>query len=243
MKKISIITPTFNSRSNLLILFNTLIKQTCLNFEWIIVDGESDDGTVDIFTGITTPFDLKISIKKDFGIYDAINRGILISTCNYYLVVGSDDELFPNAIHDIINSIDNNLNYDFYCFLLYVGNNLFSPKKKFAWLYGMSGISSCHSVGLVINKELHKNIGFYSNKFPLASDQFFVLTSYKNNATFIRFPQITTGIYSYNGLSSNDFIGTLSEYYRIQLRVNPNQKILQTILFLLRLFKNISKIH
>jgi glycosyltransferase involved in cell wall biosynthesis len=243
MTKISIITPTYNCKSNLSILFETMKSQTCFDFEWIIVDGGSEDGTVDIFSSLITSFDLKVDIKKDFGIYDAINRGILLSTCNYYLVVGSDDKLFPNAVEKIINSLNNNLGYDFYCFSLYIGNKLFQNKKRFSWLYGMSGISSCHSVGLVIKKELHKAMGYYSNKFPLASDQYFVLKSYRNDATFIRFPNIITGTYSYDGESTTDFIGTLTEYYRVQLKVNPNQKFLQTVLFLCRFFKNIFKIH
>jgi len=242
MTKLSIITPTYKCKSNLANLFNSLKSQTNYNFEWIIVDGESNDGTLDIFSENTAPFNLIIDIKKDFGIYDAINRGILISNFNNYLVLGSDDELFPNAVENIISLINKNINYDFYCFALYVGHNLFIPKKKSSMLYGMPAISSCHSVGLVINKKLHETIGYYSNKFPIASDQYFVLNSYKHGASFIRFPNIVLGKYSYNGVSSVDFIGTLTEYYRIQLKIYPNQKLIQTILFLLRLIKNYIKI-
>jgi glycosyltransferase involved in cell wall biosynthesis len=242
MNKISIITPTFNCRSNLLILFETLKNQTCFNFEWIIADGESFDSTLDIFNGVTTPFDLKISIKKDFGIYDAINRGISISTCNHYLIVGSDDQLFSNAVHDIIIAINKYNSYDFFCFSLYVGNKLFHPRKRPVWLYGMSGISSCHSVGLVITKKLHESLGYYSNKFPLASDQLFVLEAFNLGSKFIRFPNIITGKYSYYGLSSTDFIGTLSECYRIKIRLYPHQRFVQTVLYILRILKNFNKV-
>ena len=79
--KISIITATFNSARTIQKLINSLRSQSFKNFEWIVVDGESKDGTLEILHGITD-LNLHICSRADFGVFDAINRGIRLSKCD-----------------------------------------------------------------------------------------------------------------------------------------------------------------
>ena len=90
--KLSIITATYNSAKHLPALIASLRAQTCQDFEWVVADGNSTDGTVELLKQVT---DLKLSwvSQHDFGIYDAMNKAIQRSQSEYYLVIGSDDML------------------------------------------------------------------------------------------------------------------------------------------------------
>jgi len=83
--KISIITATLNSAKTIQRLIDSLRSQSFKDFEWIVVDGESKDNTLEILHKITD-LNLRISTRSDFGVYDAINRGIRLSKCDYYIV-------------------------------------------------------------------------------------------------------------------------------------------------------------
>ena len=94
MYRISVITATFNSDKKLPVLIQSLQKQTDKKFEWIVVDGGSKDRTLDLLKEIND-LDYKFISESDFGIYDALNKGIMKASGDFYLVIGSDDYLFP----------------------------------------------------------------------------------------------------------------------------------------------------
>ena len=82
-RKVSIITAVYNAENHILNLINSLRQQIDKNFEWVVVDGLSTDSTVKILKNID---DLNITIisEADFGIYDALNKGIKACTGEYY---------------------------------------------------------------------------------------------------------------------------------------------------------------
>ena len=77
-KKISIITPTFNSSRTILDNLNSVSNQSYKNWEQIIVDNKSNDETLEIIEKNNNK-KIKIVSKKDRGIYDAINKGIKLA--------------------------------------------------------------------------------------------------------------------------------------------------------------------
>ena len=95
--KISIVTATYNASQQIPRLVSSLRSQTNKNFEWIIADGGSTDSTLDTIREID---DLNIIVdsKKDFGVYDALNRAIQIASGKYYVVMGADDYFYKDAI-------------------------------------------------------------------------------------------------------------------------------------------------
>lgn len=96
--KISIICPTYNVKGCIRNLIESVIKQTSKNFELIIVDGGSKDGTTDILEEYK---DKLIYISEpDCGIYDAMNKGINLSSGDWLYFIGADDSLFGN---DVVN--------------------------------------------------------------------------------------------------------------------------------------------
>lgn len=91
--KVSIITVTYNSAATLQDTLESVKRQDYPNIEHILVDGASKDGTVSIIRSY--PHVEKYVSEKDSGLYDAINKGILMSTGDVIGILNSDD-FFPH---------------------------------------------------------------------------------------------------------------------------------------------------
>lgn len=232
---ISIITATFNSQYFIQNLINSLSNQTDKRFEWIVIDGNSNDNTIKILKNVKN-IKLTYISENDEGIYDAINKGIKLANYNYYLVCGSDDFLFPNTIEKLNKLVNSNLAFDFYATSFQMNNRIHFPRKYSSWLYGMRGMSSCHSVALLINKNLHKKFGFYNLSFPIFADQLFVQNAVYQGATILHCKDILSGKYSTNGMSSNDSLDKQFEFFKMQIVCKHNY-YLQFLLFLIRCLK------
>lgn len=102
MNKLSILTPTYN-RSNLLLrLFNSLEKQTCFDFEWVIVDDGSPDNTEEVVkTFKSDNFKITYLKKENGGKHTAINYGVKHINSEWTFIVDNDDYLVENAIEII----------------------------------------------------------------------------------------------------------------------------------------------
>lgn len=234
---INVITATFNAQATVGDLISSLELQTDKDFQWIIADGGSTDGTLDAIRN-KTKLNYTISSEEDFGIYDALNRAIKRSDAEYYVVVGADDRLYPDAISNFRKHA--NGNPDIIAAQININGKIIKPNKGRKSLYGAMAYVAGHAVGTCIRKDLHMRFGYYSRLFPIAADQFFILKSVANNAT-LRPAMFTAGEFSTDGLSGKNYLGTATEFFRIQLLTGSN-KYIQTIIFILRLLKNISRI-
>lgn len=105
MPLITIFTPTFNRGYILSQLFESLKKQTCKDFEWVIIDDGSSDNTSKIVDEFKNDQDLDFYInyiyKENGGKPRAINDGLKVAKGKYFFMVDSDDYLLENAIEKI----------------------------------------------------------------------------------------------------------------------------------------------
>lgn len=93
--KISIVTPTYNSAQYLEECILSIKKQNYDNYEHIIVDGGSTDGTLDIIKKYEGTYPMKWISESDEGMYDAINKGFRMASGDIYAWLNSDDFYFP----------------------------------------------------------------------------------------------------------------------------------------------------
>ncbi len=101
--KVSIITITYNSEQSIADAINSVVSQTYPNIEYIVVDGNSKDSTVEIIKSYGDKISKFVS-EPDKGIYDALNKGIGMATGDIVGFMHSDD-LFANE-HIIQNVVD-----------------------------------------------------------------------------------------------------------------------------------------
>ena len=95
--KISIITVCFNAQNVIEACIQSVLSQTYLNIEYVIVDGQSTDGTLSIVHKYKDRI-TKIISEKDTGIYDATNKGIQASNGDVVYFLNSDDRLYDDEV-------------------------------------------------------------------------------------------------------------------------------------------------
>ncbi len=236
---ISIITATYNAVQHLPRLIASLRAQTNKNFEWVVADGGSTDGTVELLEHVND-INIRVDSRPDFGVYDALNRAIGLCSGEYYLVLGADDLLNPDAVKIICDTLQDG-DSDIYSFLVNSESGInVNSKRKWKFFYSQRAYIGAHSVGTVIRKKLHEKFGYYSSKFPIAADQYFIKTACDAGVK-INYADIHIGVFGSSGISTVDILGQLTESLRVQIATGES-KFLQFFLFFLRVLKNYKKL-
>lgn len=110
---LSIVTPTYNRAKLLKRCYESLLRQSDKNFEWIIVDDGSSDNTSDIVATFCADFPIKYIKKENGGKHTAINTSHKYISGKYVTILDSDDYLTDNAVEEINNEwckYEDNLN-------------------------------------------------------------------------------------------------------------------------------------
>lgn len=173
--KISIITTTYNSASTIEQTIQSVLNQSYTNIEYIIVDGGSTDGTIDIITRYKAQLSKVIS-EKDNGIYDAINKGIDLATGDIIGILHSDDfYMNSTVIEQVANTFDQNQCDGLYANLYYVDKDD-TNKVKRKWHSGnysdgafLNGWMPPHPT-FFVKKEMYSKFGKYNLQFATAAD-------------------------------------------------------------------------
>ena len=240
-KFFSIITVVLNSRDNLNDTINGLRNQTFKDFEYIVIDGGSSDGTLDIIKNNLDIINFYKS-EKDEGIYDAINKGLKLCNGNYIGILNAGDKYTNNGL-EIINKYLLKENFDF----------IFGSVMKKVLRYGYKknrifwnfDFYSSHSSGFFIKKESQNKLGKYNLKYKISSDYdlfYRMIIKYKMQGISTKKNELV-GIWKTGESYSSKwkFIDHLQE--ETLIRMNNNQNILFIfIIYFIHFIKNIKKI-
>lgn len=229
---ISVLTVTFNAADELPGLIDSLRAQTDRNFEWIVVDGGSRDATIDLLKASEDVLDTWVS-EPDFGIYDALNKAVRLSNGGYYLVLGADDRLFPDAIEQYRQHAAFSGAELVTAHIVQDGHTS-SGRLGRSWWNGMFAYVSGHSVGCLIRRSLHDRFGYYSRRFPVAADMYFIKSVCMAPDIRLHRACFVAGDHGKAGVSSMDKAATFCDCFRVQLETE-HWKPLQILIFLLKL--------
>ena len=196
--KVSIITATYNSSKNISTAISSISNQDYSNIEWIVIDGNSSDKTVELIKN-NFKGDLKLISEKDAGIYDALNKGVQTATGNIIGFVHSDDFLASENILSKISSIFNNEDVDgIYGDLKYVDKEDTSKVIRY-WksqsfkpeLLG-KGWMPAHPT-LFLRKEVYQKYGLFNLDYKIAADYDFLLRIFRDKSLkFYYLPEVIT---------------------------------------------------
>lgn len=236
---ISIISATQNAAETLPNLISSLRAQSDKNFEWIVIDGASQDETTSILEHASDVVTHWVS-EPDFGIYHALNKGLAMTCGTYYLVVGADDVLTPNAIEDYYEATCRS-EADVYCASVVIHDAIVKPGQTLGWLRSGPPVAAAHSVGCLIRRSLHAEFGPYSRRFPIAADTFFLLKLLDAGKRFHLLADRVVGIFGTNGASSKDRLGALVESFRVNVETRGNLAI-HLAFFVVRVIRNAPEI-
>ena len=171
----SIVIPTYNSSKTLAQCLDTIICQSYKNFEILIIDGLSDDGTVEMLKDYTSHFEnIQWISEKDDGIYDALNKGIKMACGEWIYFLGSDDKIYsPSVLLEVSNKNSNQFDV-MYGSVRLIGNTSWAKDGDiYDGNFDFKKILSrniCHQAIFYRLKYLKEHIGFYNISYKHCAD-------------------------------------------------------------------------
>ena len=198
--KLSIITINYNNKSGLQKTINSVINQTYTNYEYIIIDGGSIDGSKEVMERYEDKITYWVS-EPDKGIYNAMNKGIREAKGEYCFFLNSGDWLINNNILSLV-FYDNIIDEDIVYGDIETSIGKITYPERVTLLYFIHN-SICHQASF-IKRSLFQKYGFYSENYKIISDwEFFVVCIIKNNNSYKKIAH-TISHYDIDGVSSNN---------------------------------------
>lgn len=218
--RISIITVNYNNREGLLKTVLSVVGQTQAPYEFIVIDGGSDDGSKDVIEEYRNHFSYWVS-EPDGGIYNAMNKGIDKATGDWCIFLNSGDSFCNDYVLEQLEAAG--AEADIIC-----GNvNILSdpPRLKKApdsismdYLYDSS---ICHQSALIRTTILKKY--HYDEKYRIVADRkLFVQALVLDNATYMPI-DIDIADYDVTGISSQNQLPSDQEYRRVLEELIPTR--------------------
>ena len=196
--KVSIITVCLNSEKTIEDCIDSVVSQDYENIEYIIIDGLSNDKTVNIIEKYKNNIDKFIS-ESDNGIYDAFNKGIKVANGELIGILNSDDIFMTNTIiSELVNKIIEDKADSIYADLVFVNqhdtNKIMrqwksGPYSKNNFIYGWMPPNPT----FFVKKKIFDKYGFYNLTFGSAADyEILIRFMYRFGISSTYFPKIVT---------------------------------------------------
>jgi glycosyltransferase len=204
-KIISVVLPVYNGEAYIEDTLDSLWRQTFRDFELIIVDGASKDGTLRIVNGHPQPVDRIIS-EKDEGMYDALRKGMAAAGGKYLCYINADDRLLPYTLEKVVQKFEKG-GYD----LVFGDVNYISETGHIAYTYkgvnlGWKAISHLRRVPFAQQsafwtREVYERAGGFDKSMKYSADSKFLLSVCLNPAVKKGYIPAPLGEYRMHGNS------------------------------------------
>lgn len=168
----SVITICYNNINNIDRCINSVISQSFKDYEYIIIDGGSDDGTINIVRDYEDCVDYFVS-EGDTGVYNAINKGIIASNGDVIVLVHADDQMAHNSLSRVYNVFKTNS-----CDMV-LGDFLYhddfgriiqyKPARDYGEECIFRGMVAGHEA-MFIRRKLYDKFGLYDERLKIAAD-------------------------------------------------------------------------
>lgn len=202
MPKISIITVNLNNLVGLRKTAESVLSQTYKDFEFIVMDGGSKDGSKEYIEEISEHLTLWKS-EPDTGIYNAMNKAIKLAKGDYTCFLNSGDIFFENrTLEEFVKKIDGDIG-------IYYGDMIWNEKRRkrlievptiLTYPYLLS--HGLNHQSCFIKRSLFDEIFYYNEDFKIIADWEFLLYAIFRKAIPTKHLGITVCIYDATGISS-----------------------------------------
>jgi glycosyltransferase involved in cell wall biosynthesis len=210
---ISVITVSYNSADTISDTIKSVLAQTYSEIEYIVIDGGSSDGTIELVKSYGDRISKFISDPDD-GIYDALNKGIKLATGDIVGIMHSDDFFYSNLVVEKIASAFEEIDTD-----AVIGDVQFvAPSdtlkivryfssKKFSLTKFRFGYMPPHP-SFYVRRELYEKLGYYKTDYKIAADfelvlRFLLINKIKYKYIEMPFVSMRSGGVSNKSIGSN----------------------------------------
>ncbi len=236
----SIIIPTFNSAKTLKQTLDSVVSQSFLDYEILIMDAISKDSTLEIVAAYKNSR-IKIISEKDQGVYDAMNKGIDKATGKWLFFLGSDDALYNETIlskiHDQLQ--DKNINV-LYGSVIMVGDTPWAKDKTiYDGEFNLSKIlkQNIAHQAIFYHQAVFKKLGHYNIKYDVNADWDFNLNAYANFK--FKYIDMVIAKFSGGGISTintdkqfyTDKVSNIVSYFTYKLYKKEFKQFIRNILY------------
>lgn len=215
----SIVTICYNAKSEIERTLVSVRNQTCVDYEYIIIDGLSTDGTQDLIQKSLKQWDNKSKItfisEQDSGIYNAMNKGARLSKGDWICFMNAGDEFATNTVLENVKSaIESNINYD-----VVFGDTILKDFEHQMYTYRRAGnykkltsqMPFFHQSTFTKSETL-KNIPF-DEKYKICADHNFFVKVLNRGGGFLKVP-FPIAIFTNDGISCTGYDSTIE---RVQM--------------------------
>jgi len=216
--KLSVITIIYNNAADIERTMLSVLEQTYPNIEYIIVDGLSTDGTLDIIKKYKERLAILIS-EKDQGIYDAMNKGLASATGDYLLFMNSGDEIFvKDTVANVFATADDaDIYYGETEMIDAAGQSLGQRRHKaperFNWRSFKYGMSVSHQA-IYVKRSITEP---FNRQYQLSADIDWILNAAKKAEKIVNVRQYVAK-YLVGGMSKKRHRQSLIERFNIMKR-------------------------
>ena len=224
--KISLITVCYNAERTIEKTLKSVLSQTYSNFEYLIIDAESDDNTLKIVDKYKKEFGNRIKVvsEKDEGIYDGMNKGVRLSTGNVIGILNADDIFANNYVFEkIADAFDRESCDGVYADLVYMDHDSMSiPYREFiSGNYSKRGTWHPTHPTLYLKREVYQKVGEYNLNYRIAADLDFMLRVKKIGAKLIYIKEYFV-IMRAGGVSTNGLKGYYNNFKESYVAIKNN---------------------
>jgi glycosyltransferase involved in cell wall biosynthesis len=215
---LSVITVVYNNVKDIERTMLSVFSQTYPNIEYIIIDGKSTDGTMDVINKYKSKISQLVS-EKDRGIYDAMNKALNITHGDYILFMNSGDEFYaPDTVAKVFATAPGGDIYYGETEMINargqsLGRRRHKAPQKFNWRGFKYGMSISHQA-IYIKVGL---LGPFDKRYKLSADIDWIIRAAKKAYKIVN-TNMYVAKYQVGGMSKNKHLQSLSERFLIMCR-------------------------
>jgi len=198
--KVSVITVVYNGVATIERTINSVLAQTYPNIEYIIIDGQSTDGTLKVINRYRKQISHLIS-EPDNGVFDAMNKGIKLATGDLIGIINSDDWYEQDAVQIMINAYTQNPNFSIFHGLLRFVDKDGAMQQVLGNHHNFLNKGMIEHPTCFIHKSVYKKLQFDTD-YSVVADYDFMLKAVQYGFKFYFIEQIIAN-FSYGGMSTS----------------------------------------
>jgi glycosyltransferase involved in cell wall biosynthesis len=215
--KLSVITVVYNGVRDIERTMLSVLNQTYPNIEYLVIDGNSNDGTLDIIKKYQGR--IKLISERDTGIYDAMNKALKVANGDYVLFMNAGDEIYaPDTVAKVFATADDADIYYGETEMINdkgesLGQRRHKAPEKFTWRSFKYGMSVSHQA-IYIRRSLTDQ---YNERYHLSADIDWIIRAAKKAKKIVKVDGYVAK-YLVGGMSKQKHKQSLLERYAIMNR-------------------------
>ena len=211
--KISIITIVLNNKQNIEKTILSVLNQKDVDLEYIVIDGGSTDGTLDIIEKYKNNIDVLIS-EKDNGIVDAFNKGLKVANGDVVGIINSGDWLEPDILTTVMQTFEKTQADIVYGDVLYWQGD--DPEYRYKANHALlKEFMSINHPAVFVKKKIYEQYGLFDETFKVAMDYELMLRFFVNGVKFVYIDKVLSNM-ALGGVSDVNWRLAYKEAYEIR---------------------------